>query len=109
MQPPHKRWMFQIGNEYLVRGGRQITIGMHDIPAAVCRQNSIDATVFFVRRSLSYALPLPVVKPCGVGLCWMIKLYQSMTQTAPSGPTSAIVGDAHSSSLASRLVGLVDL
>src|SRR4051794_13642154 len=31
-----------------------------------------------------------------------MKLYQSMTHTWPSGPTSAMIGAHHSSSLASR-------
>ena len=31
-------------------------------------------------------MPLPVLKPWGVGLCWTMKLYQSITQTNPSGP-----------------------
>jgi len=31
-----------------------------------------------------------------------------MTQTAPSGPTSDMIGAHHSSSLARRLVGLVE-
>jgi hypothetical protein len=35
-----------------------------------------------------------------------MKLYQSMTQTWPSGPTSARTGDVHSSSLASRFQAL---
>src|SRR5262249_13405720 len=35
-----------------------------------------------------------------------MKLYQSMTQTWPSGPTSAMIGAVHSSSLATRLKGL---
>src|ERR1041385_1303882 len=54
------------------------------------------------RNSVSYALPLPVLNPGGVGLCWTMKLYQSMTQTQPSGPTSAMIGADHSSSLANR-------
>ena len=37
-----------------------------------------------------------------------MKLYQSITQTLPSGPTSAMIGAVHSSSLATRLKGLVD-
>ena len=48
------------------------------------------------------APPLPVAKPGGVGLCWTMKLYQSMNQTLPSGPTSAAMGEVHSSSLATR-------
>src|SRR5947207_2447507 len=62
-----------------------------------------------LRRSVRYAPPLPVLKPGGVGLCWTIKLYQSMTQTFPSGPTSAMIGEVHSSLLATRLNGLLDL
>src|SRR5262245_46698912 len=62
---------------------------------------------FLSRRSLSYAAPFPVRKPCGVGLCCTMKLYQSMTHTLPSGPTSAMMGDAHSSSLATRLKELL--
>ena len=37
-----------------------------------------------------------------------MKLYQSITHTFPSGPTSAMIGAVHSSSLASRLNGLLD-
>src|SRR5207253_11019619 len=37
-----------------------------------------------------------------------MKLYQSITHTHPSGPTSAMIGAAHSSSLANRLNGLLD-
>ena len=51
----------------------------------------------------------PVLNPCGVGLCCTMKLYQSITHTAPSGPTSARIGAVHSSSLASRFIGLVDV
>src|SRR4051812_49522994 len=61
------------------------------------------------RSGVSYAAPLPVLKPGGVGLCCTMKLYQSITQTLPSGPTSATIGDVHSSSLATRLNGLLDL
>src|SRR3954469_2601540 len=54
------------------------------------------------RRSFSYAAPLPVLNPCGVGLCWTMKLYQSITHTWPSGPTVVSIGADHSSSLATR-------
>src|SRR5262245_23040983 len=57
---------------------------------------------FLSRRLVSYAAPLPVRKPAGVGLCCTMKLYQSMNQTLPSGPTSAAMGADHSSSLAIR-------
>ena len=37
-----------------------------------------------------------------------MKLYQSITQTLPSGPTSATIGEVHSSSLASRFQALCE-
>ena len=37
-----------------------------------------------------------------------MKLYQSMTQTWPSGPTSARIGEVHSSSLATRFHALCE-
>src|SRR4029079_4722891 len=61
---------------------------------------------FLSRSGVSYAAPLPVVNPRGVGLCWTMKLYQSITHTQLSGPTSAIVGEDHSSSLAKRFHAL---
>src|SRR5215470_19740285 len=63
---------------------------------------------FVLRNSVSYAAYVPVLKPLGVGLCCTMKLYQSITQTLPSGPTSAMIGDDHSSSLASKLNGLLE-
>ena len=51
---------------------------------------------------------MPVLYPSGVGLCWTMKLYQSMTQTCPSGPTSARIGEVHSSSLATRFQALCE-
>ena len=37
-----------------------------------------------------------------------MKLYQSITQTCPSGPTSARIGEVHSSSLATRFQALCE-
>ena len=37
-----------------------------------------------------------------------MKLYQSIVQTCPSGPTSARIGDVHSSSLATRFQPLCE-
>ena len=54
------------------------------------------------RKGVMYAPRRPVSKPAGVGLCWTMKLYQSITHTWPSGPTSAWIGAVHSSSLATR-------
>jgi hypothetical protein len=54
------------------------------------------------RIDVSKALPGPLLNPCGVGLCCWMKLYQSATQTAPSGPTCACTGATHSSAPASR-------
>ena len=39
----------------------------------------------------------------------MMKLYQSSTHRAPSGPTSAMMGENHSSSLARKFFSLVAL
>src|SRR6478735_1115213 len=61
------------------------------------------------RRGVSYAAPFPVLYPSGVGLCCTMKLYQSIAQTLPSGPTSARIGEVHSSSLAARFQALCDL
>src|SRR3954453_7912775 len=60
------------------------------------------------RKGVSYAAPLPVLYPSGVGLCWTMKLYQSIAQTSPSGPTSARIGEVHSSSLATRFQALCE-
>ena len=40
--------------------------------------------------------------PGGVGLCWLMNVYQSAIQTAPSGPTCACTGENHSSAPAIR-------
>ena len=69
--------------------------------------DTVDAAVLLSQVAFVRG-PLAGRKPCGVGLCWTMKLYQSRTQTFPSGPTSAMIGAAHSSSEAIRLNGLDD-
>src|SRR5262245_49312957 len=54
------------------------------------------------RIDVSYAFPGPLLYPVGVGLCWLMKLYQSATHTAPSGPTMEDTGLNHSSAPETR-------
>ena len=78
-----------------------------DRSASALRHDPIDPPVRLVAQGVSCAEPLPVLYPLGVGLCCTMKLYQSIIQTCPSGPTSARIGEVHSSSLADEVPGVV--